>query len=54
MYPSSNIVLINRWFKVDLTPRLNMIYIAQKMSDLIILDDIGIWGTERIKKLIDF
>ena len=53
-YPSSNIVLINRWFKTDLVPRQNNIYIAQKMSDLIILDESGIWGTERVRKLVDF
>ena len=52
-FPTDNIVLVNRWFKPSFEPRQKCKYAAQEMSDLIILDDDAIWGTEKIKKLRD-
>lgn len=52
-YPIDNVVIINRWFKPSLELRQKCLYAAQKMSDLIILDDSAIWGVEKIKKMKD-
>jgi len=53
-YPASPVVMINRWFDINENLRVRSIYPAQKLSDVIIYDELnkGIFGAESLKKLV--
>ena len=53
-YPSESVSLVNRWFDLNNNLRTNMIYPAQKLSDVIVYDPMQkcILGADRLKKLV--
>ena len=53
-YPSESVSLVNRWFDLNNNLRTNMIYPAQKLSDVIVYAPMQkcIFGADRLKTLV--
>jgi hypothetical protein len=51
-YPATSLLIINRWFSLNLKPRVKRLYPVQSLSDVILYDcdDGEIWISEQLKK----